>query len=708
MKEPPRHVLSEVEGTPRPPRGNLTTDKHGWTQRRGQKARVKSRSAKAKTADPAVIARSPHGHVIASEAKQSSGGLGAGSATWQSSGQEGRHGLRPLGDRSEPLLARRPIVLAVKFFLPLALLAVGFSFGAELQFTAQADRTTVGLGERFILTVTVVGSGIGRVPRPKLPALHDFSRLGSTSSQSSNISFVNGRVTREQAVSFIYYLAPEKLGELVIGPCSLDFRGSIYQTRPITITVTKESQQPAQRQRRMPDPFSPFPVQPQPSGSVKEDIHLIAGANRTDVYQGEQVTVSYTFYTKLRIADLKLAQVPAFSGFWVEKLYDAEELEYHPREYDKQQYNAALIKKVALFPTRSGQLRVGAMKLAGATVRRGGFFFNTTEPFEVASSPITITVKALPDSGRPPSFCGGVGKFDLFASLDKDSSEAGEPLNLTVKVSGTGNIQLVGEPKIPRIMGVKTLSPETRDKITKASGKVTGTREFAYPMIPQADGKYLVPAIEMGFFDPGHECYYTLATSRLEFFASGARRTGQVVGTEAGVRVLGSDIMHIKSGIRGLNDVRALGLWQVLPPWWGWLFYPAGVVILVFGVVLGRHRRKLEQDRGYARRIRSSRLVKKRLAEAAKLLEQSQEGEFYAALSRAVLGYVGDRFNLEALGMTGDELGRELEQRGVLAGTVAGLRQLIQSCDAARFSPGMAECSARQTFEQAIKVLEAL
>ncbi len=40
---------------------------------------------KAKSQTPLSLRRSPHGHVIASEAKQSSGGLRAGSATWQSS-----------------------------------------------------------------------------------------------------------------------------------------------------------------------------------------------------------------------------------------------------------------------------------------------------------------------------------------------------------------------------------------------------------------------------------------------------------------------------------------------------------------------------------------------------------------------------------------------------------------------------------------------
>jgi hypothetical protein len=140
----------------------------------------------------------------------------------------------------------------------------------------------------------------------------------------------------------------------------------------------------------------------------------------------------------------------------------------------------------------------------------------------------------------------------------------------------------------------------------------------------------------------------------------------------------------------------------------GWFFYPAGLVVFAVGVVMGRHRRKLEQDRGYARRTRSSRLVKKGLAEATRLLAQGDEREFHAALNGAVVRYVGDRFNIESTGMTGDQLQSELAGRNVDADTVASLLDLIASCDAARFSSGMTRCTPQETLEKARIVLERL
>ncbi len=90
------------------------------------------------------------------------------------------------------------------------------------------------------------------------------------------------------------------------------------------------------------------------------------------------------------------------------------------------------------------------------------------------------------------------------------------------------------------------------------------------------------------------------------------------------------------------------------------------------------------------------------------LLAQGNEREFYAALNRAVVRYVGDRFNLETTGMTGEQIQAELTNRNIDADTVAGLLELIASCDAARFSPGMARCTPKDTLNKARIVLERL
>jgi hypothetical protein len=586
--------------------------------------------------------------------------------------------------------------------------ALSTAAAAELNFSADADRTTVGLGEQFQLTVTVEGTNVGGAPRPQVPAMDDFDQLGSTSSQSTNISFVNGRMTQQTSISFIYFLSPKRVGNLTIPPFKLSFKGTTYETQPIAITVTKESQAPppARQQRQPQSPFG-FPGMPgrsQPRSSGRANVLLAATADRTSVYQGEQVTVTFVLYSQAQIGDLGIKDMPGFTGSWTEQLFDAKELNWRTATRDGHRYNAATLKQVALFPTQSGQLKVDKMTVSGQVVVDDGWF-GSAQPFEVSSDPITIDVKALPEAGRPADFSGGVGDFKATATLSADSSLGGEPLTFTIKVTGTGNIGLIGEPQLASISGIKVLSPETKQTTNTTGGRVGGERTFSYPLIPTTDGKFVIPEVEMGFFNPKTGSYYTQTTPRFEFVASGATGRAQLAETETGVKTLGADIVHIKPDFEAASPI-AEGNSPLANS--GWFFYPAGVVALGIGLLMGRHRRRLEQDRGYARRSRSSRLVKRGLAEATSLLAQGKEQEFYAALNRAVVRYVGDRFNLETSGMTGDQIQAELSHLSIAPDTISNLLDLIASCDSARFSPGMATCSPKETLDKARMVLEKL
>jgi hypothetical protein len=258
----------------------------------------------------------------------------------------------------------------------------------------------------------------------------------------------------------------------------------------------------------------------------------------------------------------------------------------------------------------------------------------------------------------------------------------------------------VGEPQVSAPPGVKLLAPETKQNTSTSSGRVSGSRTFDFPLIPQADGQHVISPVSMSFFNPKTGSYYTLESEPLSFIARNASSAVASTDASQGVRVLGSDIVHIKT---------TPGTGARLPAAvFSWLFYPAGIVVLGAGLLVGRHRRRLEQDRGYARRTRSSRLVKRGLAEASKLLAAGNERDFYSALNRAVVSYAGDRFNIGASGMTGDELQSQLLQKGVASDTVEALLELVASCDAARFSPGMARCSPKETLEKARIVLEKL
>ncbi|MBI5805841.1 protein BatD [candidate division TA06 bacterium] len=569
---------------------------------------------------------------------------------------------------------------------------------AGIDFNASVDQSTVGLGEQFTLNVTVQGEGMATVPKPQLPDLPDFNLLGSSSSQSTSISIINGSMKKQATVNFVYYLSAKKTGQLTIGPCKINYEGQEYQSQPISIEVTKTAQaQPRQQGQNSQTSQSRVPID--------GNLFLSANASRKTVYQGEQVNVEFSLYNRFQISGVGDVQMPSFSGFWPEKIYDADKLNFQRKVVDGKQFEVALLKKTALFPVTSGEVEIGPLSMNVGVVQgsRDIFdMFGTTQAVKVESKPLRLTVLPLPESGKPAEFTGGVGRFTMTAELDRTSTTDSEPINLTIKVSGTGNIRLIEKPVIPPATGLKILDPEIKDQIQASGDVIKGSKTFRYPVIPQADGKYVLPAIKMAYFDPGDKSYHTLQSKVLECTATGCTPNAPLVEA-TGLKVLGTDINYIKPDRTEIKPLKQ-------PPWWLLGFgYLLSFALLGLSFLYRAHRNKLDSDRGYARKHRSGALVKKRLKAAEKLLQNDPRQEFYAVLFQAVLGYVGDRYNLDTHALSKDQLKAGLLQLNLAPGLVEKIIEIIEQCDIARFSPGQAAYKTpRELFERSREILSQL
>jgi hypothetical protein len=130
-----------------------------------------------------------------------------------------------------------------------------------------------------------------------------------------------------------------------------------------------------------------------------------------------------------------------------------------------------------------------------------------------------------------------------------------------------------------------------------------------------------------------------------------------------------------------------------------------------------KHQEKLNSDIGYARMRRAHKFAKKRLGQAKKLISMDLKAqnswrskEFYTEVAKAIIGYVGDKLNLPAYGLTKDRIESELSSRGIEKEKIDTLLKLLDSCDYARFAPGSSEVGEMKKFltsvEKAIVDLE--
>jgi hypothetical protein len=576
-------------------------------------------------------------------------------------------------------------------------------FGAlgaqEIRFDASVDRTRLGIDDPLVLTLRVSGEGVRALVSPTLPELPDFDVTRTSSSTSTQITMIGSQVKQEETIDYVHYLRPKRVGTLTIGPAMVQGGGMTYTTRPIQVEVVEGSL--AKSGGSPPSRTSPRGREP---ADIEGNVFLRVYPSKTKAYVGEQVTLEYWFYTRLDISGLDFVEVPSYAGFWSESLYDARSLDFERKTVDGIAYNAALLKRMALFPVRSGELRVDAMKLkAKVTTSRGFFdFFGRTQEMPLSSGSITFHIDPLPTEGVPEDFAGAVGTFEISAGLDRDTSESGEPIELTVEVSGTGNIRVIERPSIPELADLRTLDPEVTDHVRHAGNTIKGSKTFKFPLIPAADGKHRIPSIGLTFFDPRTGDYVTRETTPLEFVARGAGPAAAVRGPGQGLRVLGGDIRHIKADARSLSNK---GTGVPLPLL---MLYPLGFLILLLAVGYRRHQTRMIGDQAYARRLRSGRAAKGRLSHAQRLLSERKTGEFYSALARVILGYAGDRFNIEASALTRDELGAALAERDVPDEVVQQLKDLLRDCDEGSYAPGSREENASDDLRRARDLMNRL
>ena len=165
---------------------------------------------------------------------------------------------------------------------------------------------------------------------------------------------------------------------------------------------------------------------------------------------GEQIIVSYKLHTRLELENTELSQLPNLNGFWKK---DLEASSRFKREViDGIPYNTAVIKKTVLTAQKSGELEIDpiqvtcSIRITNQRNRRDPFanFFNSYNLREekISSKSLTINVKELP-TPKPIQFNGAVGNFEISSKVDKNEIQANDALTYTIKLTGTGNIELI-------------------------------------------------------------------------------------------------------------------------------------------------------------------------------------------------------------------------------------------------------------------------
>lgn len=180
----------------------------------------------------------------------------------------------------------------------------------------------------------------------------------------------------------------------------------------------------------------------------------------------------------------------------------------------------------ALFPLAAGLLEIPPARLNYALPLSSSFFSREELHTERTQSTVLEVVEP-PVVGRPPAYRGAVGRLGLDARIDNRRGRVGDPLLLTVTVSGVGNLSLVPRPELTVPWGDAVPGPE-RIRIDSTNALAGGRKEFDFLVTPRRPGLLVVPAIEYAYFDPYSATYQVTVSQPLSVVVA----SGSAVASE--------------------------------------------------------------------------------------------------------------------------------------------------------------------------------
>jgi len=606
--------------------------------------------------------------------------------------------------------ARARLGIALGATLAAALLAPRPAAAAA--FTATLDREAVAPGEPFLyqITLTTNGNDASDFRPPDFRGFDVQEARGPSRSTSVQMVFGSNQQTVQSTYTWSYQLVlrGSPKGPLGIGAAHVKVGGRDLATNGVQVRVGAPSAQPRARpgaqpgmdpnrmfQRMFPGQAFPFgePQERAQPASMPTPAFIRAVPDKTRVFVGEQVTVSWYLYVAQVPSRFGQTSEPHTDGFWSEDIPSTTppgRLAFSEQQtIGGRSYNVALLFKKALFPLQPGKLTITPME---AEITQQADFFSAPDVRRLKTEPLVIESEPLPTKGQPDHFDPtNVGRYEISAAVDRSTVPVGDAVTLKVAVKGTGNVRNVRPPALPPLDGWKSYEPKT-DVAVDGAAIITGTKTVEWLLRPERPGKTTVPPLLLETFDPAARRYETARTQPIEIVVTGEAGSNAAPGAigpaaPAGIEnVVAGSIrpIHAHGGLGGESGVvflHSAGFTAtvVTPP-----------LALAAFMLFGRVRERLGRDTHRTRRRRLRTMAARRLRAAEGHRAGGRVAEFYVEIDRVLREALSERLGGELGGLRLDELSALLRARGLPAEETTKVVAALEACDEARFAPGAA------------------
>jgi hypothetical protein len=339
--------------------------------------------------------------------------------------------------------------------------------------------------------------------------------------------------------------------------------------------------------------------------------------------------------------------------------------------------------------------------------RRGarGIEADRREIFAV-SEPLTLNILPVPKAGQPETFTGGVGVFKIAATALPTEVHVGDPITLTIRISGTGNLEEIGAPKLD-VQEKWTNHFKVYDE--NAPGRFDGNdKVFTLSVRPKAADVEHLPSIRFSYFNPKLKKYEDAYSERIALEVAETERldTSTIVDA-ARPNTSRHEIEELTSGLlanyTGPDVLAPQGAYDAKIS--AWLAIVAVPPIAWFAAYTWYRRKyQLQHNPSWQRARAAYRTASQRL----ELIANGRSTDGPDAIARTLGGYLADHLGLANGELTPAEALHHAQSLGVETTLAEQLAKLLEHCDLARFALGNGHEQLGDLVQSAQRILQGM
>jgi len=437
----------------------------------------------------------------------------------------------------------------VKNILLILILGIlcGNAFG-DVRVRAQVDSDSViYVGEEFGYHIVLDGvNKAGQVDISPLDAYMPQYAGGSDRSQTS-ISIINGKRTERSSNQYVmsYRLSAGKGGVVKLAGVNVVVDGKTYTTNEVAVNIVEPGETDRldlEVELSKSKCYVGEPVLMTVRWFLREDVSRAVSGVSFNI----PVLRSGYFYVENALVKKSGGKRLALIVNGVQRAFDQRKVVRKGTDWIELTTTMVLIPRYVDSMVIDESM-VSVDLAVGREVRSLWRNIRESKRFLAKAPAMSLEVLAVPDDGKPESFYGLVGKYNIETRVDVTSVDVGQPIELTIKVGGSNYLKPV---RWAQLEDVEELSDNFRISDEREDGVVLGQKKvFKTTIRASNDSVVRVPPIPLAYFD-ADKCKCLITES--DAIALDVRASEVVTFEDAelmGVSSASREVEAIKKGI---------------------------------------------------------------------------------------------------------------------------------------------------------------